>query len=143
MDNALKGLLLSAGVILTCMVIGIGFYIAREATSTAAAAQNQLSEYRKEIAESGLTKYEGMQVNGSDVINLTRKLLSKYSSTEIAPVTVNIKTTDHQETYVNNVYLKNIRDFRDRRYVNPVGLFTGSIERDENDVIVSVVFEQD
>ena len=36
MENSLKGLLLAAGTIITCIIISLGFYIAREAKDTAA-----------------------------------------------------------------------------------------------------------
>ena len=140
MDSALKGLLLSAGIILTCIIIGVGFFVAREAKATAVASSNQLSNYQKEISESSLTKYDGMKVNGSDVINFAKKNLVKYDATETAPVYVRIETAKHSESYVNQSYLKNIRDFEDKRYVNPVQLFLGEVIRDENDVIVGIVF---
>ena len=31
MENSLKGLMLAAGIIITCIIISLGFYIAREA----------------------------------------------------------------------------------------------------------------
>ena len=72
MDNALKGLLLSVGVILTCLVVGIGFYIAREAKATAMVSANALSEFRKELSENPITKFDDISVKGSDVINFTK-----------------------------------------------------------------------
>lgn len=140
MDNALKGLMLAAGVILTCMVIGVGFYIAREAHSTAMASSNQLSEYQTSIEESSYTKYDGMSVSGSDVMNFAKKHLISYDSGNPAPIYVCIKTSNHQETYETNQYLKSLRDFTNKRYVNPVNLFEGAVVRDENDVIVGVIF---
>ena len=35
MENSLKGLMLAAGIIITCIIISLGFYIAREARDTA------------------------------------------------------------------------------------------------------------
>lgn len=142
MDNALKGLMLAAGVILTCMVIGVGFYIAREAHTTALASSNKLSEYKKDIEESSYTKYDGMNVSGSDVVNFAKKNLSSYDASNPAPVYVGIKTSSHEEDYETNQYLKNLRDFSHPRYVNPVSIFVGSVVRDENDVIVGVVFKE-
>ncbi len=142
MDNALKGLMLAAGVILTCMVIGVGFYIAREAHSTALASSNKLSEYKKDIQESSYTKYDGMNVSGSDVVNFAKKNLISYDAENLAPVYVSIKTSTHEEIYVSNQYLKNLRDFSHVRYVNPISMFVGSVVRDANDVIVGVVFEE-
>ncbi len=142
MDSALKGLMLAAGVILTCIVIGVGFFVAREAKTTAVASSNQLSDYQKEISESSLTKYDGMEVSGSDVINFAKKNLTPYDSSETAPVYIKIKTLTYEETYKTNQYMKSLRDFANKRYVNPVNLFLSTIIRDENDVIVGVQFEQ-
>ncbi len=44
MENSLKGLLLAAGTIITCVIIGLGFYIAREARDTAANGAGQISK---------------------------------------------------------------------------------------------------
>jgi hypothetical protein len=134
--------MLAAGVILTCMVIGVGFYIAREAQSTAQASSNQLSEYKKDIEESGYIKYDGMSVSGSDVVNFAKKNLSSYDSDNVAPVYVSIKTSLHDETYETNNYLKSLRDFTNQRYVNPVNMFEGTVIRDENEVIVGVIFTE-
>lgn len=142
MDSALKGLMLAAGVILTCLVIGVGFYIAREAHSTAMASSNQLSEYQTSIEESKFTKYDGMRVSGSDVVNFAKKHLISYDQTNLAPVYVSIKTSTHEETYETNQYLKNLRDFSNKRYVNPVSVFEGAVVRDANDAIVGVIFTE-
>ena len=32
MENSLKGLMLAAGIIITCIIISFGFYMAREAS---------------------------------------------------------------------------------------------------------------
>ncbi len=142
MDSALKGLMLAAGVILTCIVIGVGFFVAREAKSTAIASSNQLSDYQKEISESALTKYDGMEITGSDVINFTKKNLTPYDSSETAPVYIKIKTSTSENVYETNEYIKSLRDFSSKRYVNPVNLFLSTVIRDDNDVIIGVQFEQ-
>ena len=43
MENSLKGLLLAAGTIITCIIISLGFYIAREAKDTAATGAGQIN----------------------------------------------------------------------------------------------------
>ena len=44
MDNGLKGLLLAAGTIITCIIVSLGFYIAREARDTAASGAGTISQ---------------------------------------------------------------------------------------------------
>ena len=44
MSNGLKGLTLAAGVIITCIVISIAFFVTREAKDIAAQGINQMGE---------------------------------------------------------------------------------------------------
>ncbi len=140
MENALKGLLLAAGVILTCTIVGIGFYVAREANATASVSAEKISEVRNNISDSSIVKYDGIQVTGSDVINLAKKLLRKYDSSKEAPVTVSVKTAKVDQVYRNKEYLSELTDFTKDRYINPSGIFLGEVQWDENDVIVSIRF---
>ena len=49
MDNSLKGLILAAGTIITCVVISLGFFIAREAKDTASNGANQINKLNSEL----------------------------------------------------------------------------------------------
>lgn len=143
MESALKGLMLSAGVILTCVVIGVGFYMAREAKTTAVYAGNQMSEFQKELVESNYTRYDGITVSGSDVLNFIKKNLGGITAGKTGEVYVELKTEKTENTYVDSTYIKNLRDFADTRYVNPVAVFDASIIRDVNEVIVGIRFVQE
>lgn len=140
MDSALKGLMLAAGVILTCVVIGVGFYVAREAKSTAMSSTQRLSEFKKEISENSITKYDDTEVSGSDVVNFAKKMLGTYEADEVAPVYVRIETSKHSESYENDTYVKALRDVTNIRYVSPLKLYVSDVIRDDNDVITGVVF---
>lgn len=143
LENALKGLLLSVGVILTCLVVGIGFYIAREAKSTAIASANALSEFRKEISENTITKFDDTSVKGSDVINFIKKQLGDYEDGEESPIYIKVSTSTFTGTYHNKKYIREMRDITKSRYINPVHSFKGSINRDENSVIIGVEFKEE
>ena len=73
MENSLKGLLLAAGTIITCIVISLGFFIAREARDTAADGAGQISKLNAEFNESDKVMYDGLKVSGSEVINVINK----------------------------------------------------------------------
>ena len=64
MENSLKGLILAAGTIITCIVIGLGFYIAREARDTASSGAGQINKLNAEFADTSKTMYEGTEVSG-------------------------------------------------------------------------------
>ncbi len=142
MESAIKGLLMAAGVVLTCMVIGIGFYMAREAKSTAMSSAESLSDFKREISEKDINRFEDREVTGSDVVNFTRKELRNYKSGEESPVTIKINTVSGNYTYENNAVLKELRDITSVRYVNPLAVFEGKVVRDDNEVIIRVEFTQ-
>ena len=74
MENSLKGLILAAGTIITCVVISLGFFISREAKETAANGANQINKLNSEFVESDKIIYDGAMVSGSEVVNVIKKM---------------------------------------------------------------------
>lgn len=140
MENSLKGLILAAGISITCLVISLGFYTAREARVISSITTEKLSVLGRELQESDYTVYDGKQVLGSDVTNFIKKYLGPYSSTEVSPIYVYVKTALSEKAYVNGSEIGQIRDFTHSQYINPLGKFRGAIIRDENDVIRGISF---
>ena len=58
MENSLKGLMLAAGIIITCIIISLGFYIAREARDTASEGTGQINQLQAEFTDASKTMYE-------------------------------------------------------------------------------------
>lgn len=142
MENSLKGLLMAAGIIITCVVISIGFYTAREARNTASLTMDYLSEFNRELSEEGLARYDGMEVTGSDIVNLIRRELGAEPAAQEAFLAVKVVTASSVNTYRNADSLKEIREYGNAKYINPAAVFTGSVGRDENDVINCISFVQ-
>lgn len=141
MESAIKGLLMAAGVILTCMIIGLGFYMAREAKSTAMASAEKLSDFKRELSENDYDRFDDREVTGSDVVNFARKELKKYKAEEEGPVEIKITTTLGTFTYRNCVGIEGLRDITSTRYLDPLSVLKGKVVRDANDVIVRVEFQ--
>ena len=80
MENSLKGLILAAGTIITCVVISLGFFISREAKDTAANGANQINRLNAEFLESDKTIYDGATVSGSEVINVIKRFADEKLS---------------------------------------------------------------
>lgn len=139
----LKGLLLSVGIILTCLVVGIGFYVAREAKATALVSADQLSSFRQDLSEQPITRFDEVAVMGSDVVNFMKQQLGSYKEGEEAPLYITIHTDTLGATYNNKTYLSEVRDFNSSRYINPTESFVGEVVEDDNDVIVGVIFNQE
>lgn len=148
MDNSLKGLILAAGTIITCIVISLGFYISREARDTAASGAGQISKLNAEFNESDKVMYDGLNVSGSEVVNV----INKFKNGDIA-IQVNTKkcstyyvnVLDDKQTGINgssSASIKTAQNSLSSVYINPNAQFLGSIIRDVNNTIIGIIFSQ-
>ncbi len=155
MENSLKGLLLAAGTIITCIVISLGFFIAREARDTAADGAGQISKLNAEFNESDKVMYDGLTVSGSEVINVINKF--RNSNMSVVVETNKIPTFYYYELKSKTVSsgdtvwslggkIKSdgyaVQSSSSESYINPNAQFIGDIIRDVNHVIIGVVFKQ-
>ncbi len=148
MENSLKGLMLAAGIIITCIIISLGFYIAREASDTASSGTGQINELQAEFADTSKTMYENTEVSGSEVINVIRKF-----SDEAIGVKVQTKKNTSYYIYQFNdadgslksastLDYKTAQNATSANYINPTGRFLGSVVRDANGTITGLSFVQ-
>jgi hypothetical protein len=153
MENSLKAIIIGAGVVITMIVVSIGFLLMRSGQSTAQNAINRLDQISSEMSESQYTMYDGMEIRGSEVVNVLRKYKDEYIG-----VCVKTKKNSSGTWYIYNVTLSggndaeigaesdksisNTMDETSDEYVNPNGVFIGSIARDENGRIAALMFEQ-
>ena len=145
MENSLKGLLLAAGTVITCLIVGLGFYIAREAKDTASSGAEQMNRLNAEFMESDKVIYDGIQVSGSEVVNA----IHKFQDDDLC-VQVNTKKgglvsygyTDTTLSTKSKHTMSEAQNLKGANYVNPSALFQGEVLRDDNQVIVGLLFKQ-
>ena len=148
MENSLKGLMLAAGIIITCIIISLGFYIAREASDTASSGTGQINELQAEFADTSKTMYENTEVSGSEVINVIRKF-----SDEMIGVKVQTKKNTSYYIYqfsdadgslknASSLDYKSAQNATSVNYINPTGRFLGAVVRDANGTITGLSFVQ-
>ena len=148
MENSLKGLMLAAGIIITCIIISLGFYIAREASDTASSGTGQINELQAEFADTSKTMYENTEVSGSEVINVIRKF-----SDEMIGIKVQTKKntsyyiyqfsdTDGSLKNTSSLDYKSAQNVTSSNYINPTGRFLGTVVRDANGTITGLSFVQ-
>lgn len=148
MENSLKGLMMAAGIIITCIIISLGFYIAREASDTASSGTGQINELQAEFADTSKMMYDNTEVSGSEVINVIRKF-----GDEMLGVKVQTKKNTSYYIYQFNDAdgsLKNASalDYKSAQvatnsnYINPTGRFLGTVVRDANGTITGLTFVQ-
>ena len=148
MENSLKGLMLAAGIIITCIIISLGFYIAREASDTASSGTGQINELQAEFADTSKTMYENTEVSGSEVINVIRKF-----SDEMIGIKVQTKKNTSYYIYqfndadgslknASSLDYKSAQNSINVNYINPTGRFLGAVVRDVNGTITGLSFVQ-
>ena len=140
--------MLAAGMIITCIIISLGFYIAREASDTASSGTGQINELQAEFSDTSKTMYENTEVSGSEVINVIRKF-----SDEMIGVKVQTKKntsyyiyqfndTDGSLKNASSLDYKSAQNVTSSNYINPTGRFLGTVVRDANGTITGLSFVQ-
>ena len=148
MENSLKGLMLAAGIIITCIIISLGFYIAREASDTASSGTGQINELQAEFADTSKTMYENTEVSGSEVINVIRKFGDEM-------IGIKVQTKKNTSYYIyqfsdsdgslknaSSLDYKSAQNAASANYINPTGRFLGAVVRDANGTITGLSFVQ-
>lgn len=152
MENSLKAILIGAGVVITLIVVSIGFLLMRSGQSTAQNAISKLDRINAEMSESQYTMYDGMTNRGSEVVNVLNKFKNEYIGVQVKTKKISTGTW-----YIYDVTLtgdvgeigteshSEISDTMDEahdEYINPNGKFLGELVRDENGTVVALIFTQ-
>lgn len=156
MENSLKAIIIGAGVVITMAVVSIGFILMRSGQNTAMNTISRLERLNTELSESQYTIYDGMEVSGSEVVNTIRRFKDEYVGIKV--LTNKNKASDgkwyiHSVTLIKNNRgeidpggtvgnISELMNEESNEYVNPNGIFTGTVIRDENGRIVALVFTQ-
>lgn len=136
MNNGLKALLIAASTIITCIIISLGFMMAREAGAIGNSVVGEFYRYRSVVEERDLMKYDGAVVYGSDVVNLMKKELSETADGFV--VTVKEKRTGY--SYTDRSGAEKAEDIEHAEYIVPTSEYTGKVVRNENGVIMEILF---
>jgi len=137
MTHGLKALLIAASTIITCIVVGLGFSMAREAKQLGNGVVEELHRYRVTIEERDVMKYDGAVVTGNDVRNLMRELLTKKDD-RIRIVVADTGT----RFYETEEDIKRAKDKESVYYISPMCEYIGEVYRNENGVITEVIFHK-
>lgn len=132
MENGLKGLLISAGVIITCIVISLATMLAHQAQQVGINFINQNTKLTKEFQNDFDTDNE-LIFTGSELINFIKKYQNNFNI-----VVFNSKCTT---TYSSaNLFVKN-NPLREQ-YIKPTDIFKGLCSKDSNDAIQKITFQK-
>lgn len=73
MEHACKMLSMAAGLILTCMLIGLGMLAGRESRRFGAEVIGSMEEMTAEYSQYRFTRFDETRVTGGDVVSAIRK----------------------------------------------------------------------
>lgn len=145
MDNSLKGLILAAGVVITCIVVGLGFYISREAKNTSSGGISQITRMNSEYQDINKTMYDGIKVSGREVVEAIEKYEDEIR-TGVFSVIVYTGLRNIAGTgiiFQSSQYdVERIKEKKSEYYVNPDGNFLGETYLDQNGVVTMMTFVQ-
>lgn len=150
MNNGLKALLIAAGIIITCIVAGLAFQNTREGKAQASSAFAQFNTTMSEYQDLGKSMYDGLLVSGAEVRRLIENSIASKEYVQVRVITGDgvergyvYETWDEEKKKL----LKESKtlpsdDKGSDGYINSRAVFLGSVVKDENGIIVQIVFEQ-
>ncbi|MDD6036485.1 MAG: hypothetical protein PUC30_09895 [Lachnospiraceae bacterium] len=138
MNNGLKALLIAASTIITCIIVGLGFQMAREAKQIGNYVVEELHQYRTAAEERDYMKYDAVTVYGNDVVNLMKQEFSGEKS----GLRITVKEGNTGYSYENSEDVKRAQDAETEEYIVPTSEYTGEVVRNENEVIVELIFQK-
>ncbi|MCH5273718.1 MAG: hypothetical protein J1E35_08590 [Lachnospiraceae bacterium] len=150
MNNGLKALLIAAGIIITCIVAGLAFQNTREGKAQASSAFAQFNTTMSEYQDLGKSMYDGLLVSGAEVRRLIENSIAAKEYMQIKVVTGDgtergyvYESFDEEKKKLSKASesLPSNEKASDG-YINSRAVFLGSIVKDENGIIVQIVFEQ-
>lgn len=138
MNHGLKALLIAASTIITCIIVGLAFSMAREAKQIGNYVTEELHTYRVNIEEQDYTKYDGVTVYGTDVVNLM-----KYAfSAKKAQICIKVTDNDVCRSYEKAEDIAKAQESGNGYYIVPAAEYTGEVKRNQNGVIVEILFNR-
>lgn len=145
MDNSLKGLILAAGVVITCIVVGLGFYISREAKNTSSGGISQITRMNSEYQDINKTMYDGIKVSGREVVEAIEKYEDEIRSGVFSIIVyTGIRNNSSSGIVFQSTQydIERIKQKKSEYYINPDGNFLGETFLDQNGVVTMMTFVQ-
>lgn len=138
MTNGLKALLIAASTIITCIIVGIGFSMAREAKQLGNLVVEELHQYRTVAEERNIMKYDGVVVYGNDIVNLMKRELKG----EKTGFCVRVCDGEKVYCYMTSDEIQKVQNPEYEEYIHPLSQYVGSVVKNKNEVIIEVKFSR-
>lgn len=150
-------IILVASLVVTLLIIGLVFGWFRSAKNTGNKVDDNVSALGTTLDEEKFTDIEGKTISGNDVVSNLRswknedvcvKVVTKsqtggtYYNFKNFDSNVGITAANKRSSEENSTLISYATDQMQQNYINPNAKFKTEIKRNQNDVIVAVVFTQ-
>lgn len=139
MENSLKSLILAAGIVITCLVVGVGFYVSREAKQETMTSTGQIQDLIAEAEDANLIVYDGAKVSGNEVLWVMEHIASTRRPVYVQTME-GLKMLYKTREYYDQAYEGKENE---KNYINPNAIFIGEVIKNENGVISCLSFCQE
>ncbi len=156
-SEAVKIMLLVATVIIVCVLCAVGFKMTNEGKSSVNASTNNLNNMTSQYSDIDKSIYDGSTVQGSEVVNLIKKVIN---SDEYVAIRVSTKSDSNRDynygftaasgttgaklgtkvTGTADVQLTTSK--AQTHFINPQASFSGKVYKDANNIIICIEFKQ-
>ncbi|MCR5331485.1 MAG: hypothetical protein K6E62_09910 [Lachnospiraceae bacterium] len=136
-EIAPQALIMSAGVIMSIILISLMVSQFERARDLSSAVTGKLNETAADIADSDLLQYDGAVITGADVRNFYRRYFG-VSPSDIGTMRVNNGKTDIRYTATGS-YTR-MTDPTDQAFIRPDELYACKVNVNANRVITDVEF---
>lgn len=147
-SNVIKLLIFAAGVILSCILVAIGFYIGRSGKSYVNNGSNQYSKMMSDYDDLDITMYDELEVPGKELTSLIEKFPAESVEIEVY-TTKNLSNADNNvadKGVLSKIYTVTdhavVTDKLSPNYINPIATFVGKVSRNENGIVYLITFTQ-
>jgi hypothetical protein len=165
LSDAVKILILVSAVIVACVLCAVGFKMINEGKSAVNASTNNLNDMSSQYQDVDIAIYDGADVQGSEVVNLIKKTTDSDKYLAIGVLTLRKKGADttitpSDYTYYNKYYTDAGTALADTpvssyaaienddnpeslpNFINSSAQFSGDVLKDENGLVICVLFTQ-
>lgn len=148
-SNALKGLLIAAGVIIVCILIALAFGIVRNGKNYTNNGNNQFSSMMSPYDDLEISSYDGLAVSGTEVKTVIAKFVDEslsikvYTKENLLNEKNGVTETNKLYTIYDSTHKVIDEDKVSPNYINPLANFTGKVYRNENNIIYMIEFKQE
>jgi len=149
MDNASKGLLMAAGVLITIVIITFGMVFLNASKGMVSTANEEVADFQLEMAQAKYKAFDNTTVTGAQVVSAINKYADGsfgvgvkknsggyiwYGQTSTSAGVLSGATTGSS--------IDKAKDESDAAYVNPSGKFNAIIYIDSDEIVRAIRFTQ-